>query len=154
MAPHDRVGTINKRVSCEKGDTLDEILTQAKCPHAFDVLSIDIDGNDYWVWKGLTYEPKIVIIEYNSNYENTESKTIAYDPGHVWAGDSYYGASAKALCDLAAKKGYILVHCVSPTNLIFVKQKYAGLYPKKDVLAGIPKKPLHKKSDKWMVTPQ
>lgn len=154
MACYHRVGVVHKRVTCEKGNTLDELLVQVKCPHAFDLLSIDIDGNDYWVWKNLSYEPKIVVIEYNCHFENTESKAMPYSADHTWDGDSHYGASAKAMCDLAAKKGYVLVYCVSPSNLIFVKQKYAGLYPNRHKLASIEKVKLFKPSGKWMITPQ
>lgn len=154
MTKFPRVRQVEQRINCEKGNTLEELLVSFKTPHTFDVLSIDIDGNDYWAWKNLTYQPKIVVIEYNPNYENTVSKVMPYSADHTWDGDSYYGASAKALCDLAAKKGYVLVYCMSPANLIFVKDRYAGLFSNRAVLADIKKVELFKASGKWMITPQ
>lgn len=154
MKQFPRVRTVNQRINCEKDNSLEELLTSLKTPHAFDVLSIDTCGNDYWMWKSLTYEPKIVVIEYNPNYKNTESKVMPYSADHTWAGDSHYGASAKAMCDLAAKKGYVLVYCLSPANLIFVKERYAGLFPQRAILAEIPKVELFKASGMWMITPQ
>ena len=49
-------------------------------PRDFDLLSIDIDGNDYWVWKAIErYRPRAVIVEYNVFFQPTVAKTIAYD---------------------------------------------------------------------------
>ncbi len=66
-------------------------------PHVkeFDFLSIDIDYNDYWVWKALDdslFRPRIVCVEVNSNLPHNESKTVAYNTSHVWDGSIYFGA--------------------------------------------------------------
>jgi hypothetical protein len=76
------------------------------------LLSIDIDGNDYWIWKSIeVVNPVIVIVEYNSVFGSDHAITIPYDPNFVRtkAHDSnlYWGCSLKALCLLAEKKGYI-----------------------------------------------
>jgi len=54
------------------------VFKKYKVPLNFDLLSIDIDGNDYWVWKALEggYRPRVVIIEYNCNFPLNVSKTI------------------------------------------------------------------------------
>lgn len=82
-------------------------------PYEFDLLSIDIDGNDYWVWKEIqeSYSPRVVVIEYNAAIPPTESKTIEYISDFRWDGTNYFGASLLALDKLAKQKGYTLVGC-------------------------------------------
>lgn len=85
-----------------------------------DVLSIDIDGNDYWIWKELKEQAKIVIIEFNPNIQG--SKAIKYNPNHKFDRTDYYGASWEAFKRLGKKKGYTLVDCNS-LNMFFVKDE-------------------------------
>lgn len=83
---------------------LDAILAETRIPLDFDVLSIDIDGNDYHVWKAVeVYRPKIVVIEYNP--------TIANGIEFVQPADESVrqGASITSLTNLAKEKGYELV---------------------------------------------
>ena len=100
---------------------MDSILGETSIPREFDLLSIDIDGNDYWVWKSLSkYKPKVVVVEYNSNFTAAEAKTIKYRFDHRWDETMYYGASAAALVKLADAKGYSLVGYTRKLNLFFV----------------------------------
>lgn len=109
-------------ISLEDGNRLDEILAWTDLPREFDLLSIDIDGNDYWIWKSLTnYEPKIVVIEYNSNFGPRERKTIPYDATYTHDGTMYHGASAAALNALGVAKGYTLIAYTRKLNLFFVR---------------------------------
>ena len=93
----------------------------------FDLLSIDIDGNDYWVWKALErYRPRVVIVEYNVFFLPETAKTIAYDAAHEWDKERhglYHGASLAAFDKLARDKGYVLAwtepYC---PNAIFVRE--------------------------------
>ena len=110
----------------EGGDRADEALVQREFVHAenvnalfakfdvperFDLLSIDIDGNDYWVWKALAgYTPRVVVIEYNIFFGLHLARTIRYDRDHVWDETLYHGASLAALQKLGREKGYSLVH--------------------------------------------
>ena len=82
-------------------------------PEEFDLLSIDIDGNDYWVWRAIDgrYRPRLLVMEYNAFVPPDESKAIRYDPGFRWRGTDYFGASLLALANLGASKGYRLVYC-------------------------------------------
>lgn len=93
-------------------------------PEDVDLVSIDIDGNDYWVWEALDWEPSVVIIEYNSAFPHGRSVTIQYDPDHQWRRDAHYGASMDALVALGEKKGYVLVAEVAHANLIFVHDRH------------------------------
>jgi hypothetical protein len=80
-------------------------------PEAFDLLSIDIDGNDYWVWRAIPHRPRVVVIEYNAHVPPSERSSIVYDPAFKWSGTDYYGASLRALAELGTSKGYTLVYC-------------------------------------------
>ena len=91
------------------------------------ILSIDIDGNDYWVWQEINViTPDIVIVEYNSLYGKEKKITIPYFENFVRQKYNYtyliFGASIAAFVELGAKKGYSLVAGNNAgNNLFFVK---------------------------------
>ena len=75
------------------------------------LLSVDIDGNDYWVWEQIdVVQPAIVIVEYNSRFGSQRAVTVPYDPAFVREkahfSCAYYGASLPALVALGRRKGY------------------------------------------------
>lgn len=116
-APHVVQAKIN-------ADNINEVFTVNGVPNEIDLLSIDIDGNDYWVWKALTdYRPRVVIVETNVSIPRREPKTIVYDPDFVWDGTDYYGASLAALMKLGDSKGYVLVHEHKFLNAFFVRKE-------------------------------
>jgi hypothetical protein len=89
-----------------------------------DLLSIDIDGNDYWVWKAIEcISPKIVIVEYNSLFGPKHPLTIPYNPGFVRSqahySQLYYGSSLTSLVQLGHAKGYSLVYANNAGNNAF-----------------------------------
>lgn len=88
------------------------------------LLSIDIDGNDYHVWKAIeAIHPSIVIIEYNGKFPPPIRWTITYDPNHTWDLSDYQGASLAALYELGKIKGYQLIGCnITGVNAFFVRQ--------------------------------
>ena len=104
-------------------ENINDLFKKYNVPPEFDLLSIDIDSNDYWVWKALQgYSPRVVVIEYNSKVPPTESLSIAYNPNYVWPGDDYMGASLLAMCKCGEAKGYTLIGCESSgTNAFFVR---------------------------------
>jgi hypothetical protein len=117
-----------------------ENIDQLLLDHGFEgdigLLHIDIDGNDYWVWRGLTaVRPAIAIIEYNSVFGAERAITIPYDPkfsrGESTGNMYYFGASLPALCDLARSKGYDFVGSNSVgNNAYFVRSELQhGLKP-------------------------
>ncbi|HLP51895.1 MAG TPA: hypothetical protein VK154_13495 [Chitinophagales bacterium] len=96
------------------------------------ILSVDIDGNDYWVWENISsVDADIVIVEYNSLFGGKHAITVPYNPsfyrGNAHYSHLYWGTSVKALCHLAEKKGYIFVGCNSNgNNTYFVKKEKAN----------------------------
>lgn len=104
-----------------------EVFKQANVPADLDVLSIDIDGGDYWVWRALQgYRPRLVIVELNSGLSPTERLVVPADyPG--WDGTDYFGASLGALRALAQARGYRHVHTeLSGVNAFFVRRDLPG----------------------------
>ena len=101
-----------------------------------DLLSIDIDGIDYWVWEQLTAcRPRVVIVEYNPFLGADRAVTVPYDPAfnrHRFdvPRSAYYGASLPALVKLGTRKGYRLV-LVEPrgVNAFFVREDTAADVP-------------------------
>jgi hypothetical protein len=88
------------------------------------LLSIDIDGNDYWVWEAIdVVNPRIVICEYNSLWGDREAVTIPYSSNFFRTeshfSNLYYGASIVALTNLANSRGYSLVGSNKAGNNIF-----------------------------------
>ena len=114
-------------ISCEKGSRIDDILKKTTIPVDFDFLSIDIDGNDLWIWDSIKkYNPKVVMVEYNSNFDSSQSLCIKYDPLHRHDLDAYYSATVGAYKKLADMKGYKLVGYTLGLNLIFCRNDIAG----------------------------
>lgn len=108
-------------------DNINELLVQNGFTGDIGLLSIDIDGNDYWVWKAVrVINPAIVVIEYNHRFGCDEALTIPYEEGFRRGKPYpiyYFGASLKALCLLAAQKGYAFVGCSSNgVNAFFVRR--------------------------------
>jgi hypothetical protein len=104
-------------------ENINTLFKKYDVPAEFDLLSIDIDSNDYWVWKAIEgYSPRIVVVEYNASVPPTESKSVAYDPLLQWDGTNYFGASLLAFQRLGAARGYTLLVCdESGTNAFFIR---------------------------------
>jgi hypothetical protein len=96
------------------------------------LLHIDIDGNDYWVWKALEVaRPVIAVLEYNAVFGPDHALTVPYDPAfdrsRAHYSNLFFGASLAALCDLADEKGYAFVGCNSAgNNAYFVRRDRLG----------------------------
>ncbi len=110
----------NEKVTAEN---IQNLFQKYNVPKNFDLLSIDIDYNDYWVWKSIVdFYPRVVIIEYNSSIPPNECRVVPYDPDAKWDGTNYFGASLLALKNLGLKKGYTLVGCDGAgVNAFFIK---------------------------------
>lgn len=114
-------------------DNVNDLIERNGFAGDVDQLSIDIDGNDYWIFEQLTAcRPRVLIMEYNSSFGPHAKVTVPYDEDFHRTKDSrhghlYFGASLGALHSLAEKRGYGLV-AVEPTgaNAFFVAD---GLAP-------------------------
>ena len=111
-------------------ENINELINEEGIEGEVGLLHIDIDGNDYWIWKALeVVDPIIMIVEYNSIFGSKRAITIPYSDDFYrfkahYSG-LYAGASLKALCDLAEKKGYSFIGCNSAgNNAYFVKKGY------------------------------
>ena len=99
------------------------------------VLSIDVDGNDYWLWQAVeAVDPAIVVMEYNALLGPTATITVPYDPAFVNSqahySQLYFGASLGAFVHLAHERNYRLIGCSSNgANAFFVRNDVAGDLP-------------------------
>lgn len=115
-------------------DNINELIGRAGFGGDIGLLSVDIDGNDYWVWDAIdVVSPQIVVAEYNSVF-GLLPVTIPYQEnfGYRTAHPSglYFGASLGALCHAARKKGYRFVGSSSiGLNAFFVREDCAGPLP-------------------------
>ncbi len=111
-------------------DNINQLIEEEGIKGQIGLLHIDIDGNDYWVWKALeVVHPIIMIVEYNSIFGYERAITISYKPDFVWTkahySNLYFGASILALCDLAEEKGYSFIGSNSAgNNAYFVKNEF------------------------------
>ena len=108
-------------------DNIVEIFNKYQVPQEFDLLSIDIDGNDYWVWESLkSFQPRVVIMEYNGSYFPHEEWVMPYNPKHRFNSTANYGASLRSYEALGRQLGYRLIGCDSAgVNAFFVHEKFA-----------------------------
>lgn len=121
LSPYDPI-LLNEFVTFDGCSMLDNILSRTPVPSNFDFLSIDIDGNDYWIFESLKlYRPKIICIEYNPSIPN--------DVEYIQARDFSVkkGSSALSICKLAKLKSYELV-ATTYCNLMLVDKEYFNLF--------------------------
>ena len=109
-------------------ENIDDLLAANGMNGEIGLLSIDVDGNDYWIFDSISVvRPAIVIIEYNHRFGPDRAVTVPYDPAfrrdRAHHSHIYYGASLRALCLLANRKGYAFVGCESfGVNAFFVRR--------------------------------
>ena len=115
-------------------ENINALLTESGFNRELAILSIDIDGNDYWVWKEInSFEPDIIICEYNSLFGFEDAITIEYDASFVRGKKKpfhFYGTSLKAACQLASERGYFFIGCNSAgNNAYFIHNKFSNVCP-------------------------
>ena len=109
-------------------DNINNIINRINVPKKLGLLSLDIDGVDYWVLKELSVlDPSIIICEYNSLFGQKKSVTVPYKKNYIRAEEHYsnlyYGASIKAFIDLMKKRNYFLIGTNSAGNNAFFLKK-------------------------------
>jgi hypothetical protein len=112
-------------------ESIDELLASEGFAGEPDLLSIDIDGNDLWVWEAVERSrPRVVVVEYNASFGPERSVSVPYDPDfdrmtHHPSG-YYHGASITALARVGGRKGYVLAGCDgNGVNAFFVRSDCA-----------------------------
>lgn len=118
----------NPRVAIQRefvtAENINALFAKYRVPQEFDLLSIDIDGNDFWVWRAINARPRVVVIEYNAHFGPDERVASVYDPNFSFTATDYFGASLLALQELGKQLGYTLVHCErTGTNAFFIADK-------------------------------
>lgn len=121
--PEDRVTKVNDFVHFEGDSALENILHKFKVPLNFDLLSIDIDGGDFWIFKSISkFKPKIIVIEFNPTISN---KIYFVNERDILVNQ---GSSLRALVELGIEKGYF-PFATTVCNLILIDTKYASYFP-------------------------
>jgi hypothetical protein len=109
-------------------DNINGLIAQNGFAGALGVLSIDIDGNDYWVWEAIdVVNADIIVCEYNAVFGDLQAVSIPYSPNFhrttAHSSNLYFGASISALSFLARQKGYELVGTNrAGSNAFFVRR--------------------------------
>lgn len=138
---HEAMGRINElfwqplargdlvvRETLVTAENIGGTLAELNVPTEFDLLSLDIDRNTYFLWQALKHlRPRVLVIEYNSTYPPQVDWTVEYKPDFLYNCTSYMGASLKAYERLGAELGYALVGCeLSGINAFFVRRDLCG----------------------------
>jgi len=115
--------SVTTRHAMVSPENIEALFAEASVPPEPDVLSIDIDGADYYIWQAIErYRARLVVIEYNSSIDLTRPLVQPSD-AEAWDETDYYGASLAALEALGARKGYRLVHTeLTGNNAFFVRK--------------------------------
>jgi hypothetical protein len=128
FAPFIDGGKLRLQESRVTAENINALIGQGGISGEIDLISIDIDGNDYWVWKAIdVVNPRVVVIEYNATLRPPMALVVPYRADAQWDGSNHYGASLEALVRLAAAKNYRLVGCsVAGVNAFFVRADLAA----------------------------
>lgn len=109
-------------------DNINDLLAVPLLGKEIGILHVDLDGNDYWIWKKINViSPIVVILEYNSVFGIDRSITVPYDKAFdrtkAHYSGLYWGASLRAMCQLSADKGYSFIGCNSAGNNAYFVRK-------------------------------
>ncbi|OGB67585.1 MAG: NADH dehydrogenase [Caldithrix sp. RBG_13_44_9] len=135
-------------------DNINELISSNGGKGDIGLLSIDIDGNDYWIWQAINIiSPRIVICEYNSIFGCKVPITVPYEEQFnrtdAHYSNLYFGASLKALCLLAVQKGYSFVGSNSAgSNAFFVRKDISSNLLTMDCQTGYVKSKARESRDK------
>lgn len=147
--PNAKNNTTNEDIIHEliTPQNINTILDKAGCPMHVDLLSIDIDGDDYWVWKAMKHQARVVIIEYHPAIPNDNaiaiipsqtdisSHNVSYPFPNTYTKktnrgtrlNGYYGANLKAMFKLAKSKGYEFCTTIADNAIFVLKDEFPKL---------------------------
>lgn len=123
-------------------DNINELISCYTSQKDIGLLSVDIDGNDYWVWESINcINPRIVVCEYNSVFGPNKKVTVPYKSDFVRSkehfSELYFGASLATFCHLAEQKGYDFIGTSSAgVNAYFVRKDLSEPFMKYSALEG------------------
>ncbi len=135
-------------------NNINQLFTENGFSGDIGLLSIDVDGNDYWIWQAIeVVNPRIVICEYNSLFGNKSAVTIPYEDGYsrekAHYSNIYYGASLPALCMLSEEKGYDFIGCNNAgNNAFFVRKDLSTPFKKLNPKDGFKQRKFRESRDK------
>lgn len=116
---------LEARAAFVNAENIDDLIGLSEFPNDIGIISIDLDGNDYWVLMGMKKtKATLLICEYNPYFGPDRKITIPYDPNFQRSPDTnlYYGASLAAITEAANRKGYSLVGTTSKgSNAFFLR---------------------------------
>ena len=113
-------------------ENINDLFEKHHVPEEFDLLSIDLDFNDFYIWLSLSekYKPRVVIAEYNGTHLWNEDKVVVYNPFYMWDYTNYCGASLQALYNLGVFKGYHLIYAEKKgVNAFFIRDDVYNSLP-------------------------
>lgn len=116
-------GQLTYKRAAVDAENVEVLFDSCAVPAELDLLSIDVDGNDYWIWNAIgRFRPRVLVIEYNSTFPPPVRWVMPYNPAARWEGDCCYSASLKSIELLGRAKGYSLVCCsFAGVNAFFVR---------------------------------
>lgn len=125
-ALYENSPSVTTRKSFVTPENINGLFADAGVPRDFDILSIDIDSIDYYVWEALTeFSPKIVVVECNASIPPDREYVVPKEKAMEYSGTSREGASILSLYALGRRKGYHLVYAeLSGANLFFVHEDH------------------------------
>jgi hypothetical protein len=123
-----RAGRLSVTPAFVTKENIDALISSHVPPGDIDLLSVDIDGNDFHVFSAIAcIRPRVVVMEYNAKFPPPMLFCMEYRPSYVWQGDDCFGASLQYLEVALEKKGYRLVGCsLSGVNAFFVRSDLTG----------------------------
>ena len=131
MMDGDNKGNSEVKEEFITAENIISLFDKYNVPKEFDFLSIDIDGNDFWVLKAILeseYSPRLIINEFNGCIDEGLFKIMKYNENHTWGNNDYYGASFESFKELLKGNkdknimGYTLVHQIGTTNMVFIRE--------------------------------
>ena len=111
-----------------KAETVEALFDEQDIPQEFDLLSLDVDRNTYYIWEALSkFRPRVAVIEYNGLIPPSADYKVSYASDAEWDGSGQIGAGLKSYELLGQRLGYRLVGCeITGVNAFFVREDLVG----------------------------
>lgn len=125
---HSLQDRVKYKVAFVTRENICQIFKELAVPKEFDLLSVDVDQNTYYIWEALQeYSPRVVVVEYNAGIMPDIDWKVRYQNWKVWDGSKNFGAGLQAFELLGVRLGYCLVGCsLSGVNAFFVRKDLVG----------------------------